>query len=343
MTESYNSSLDKRVVFNSAKAQKKFIEDAKKKVGCSWRLFADKIGAHTRTLNDWRRCKYSIPLSVFKKICNISKIKSPHGIEIKESLWWVQKSGKIGGLATYKKYGVLGGDQATRKQKWLKWYEEKGKFNLSKHFTAKKITTPKKSKELSEFVGIMLGDGGITEMQITITLHKTDDKEYSVFVANLIEELFSVKPSINHKKDKEAINIVVSRINLVNFCNSIGLKKGNKVKQQVSIPSWILKNNDFKKTCLRGLIDTDGCIYNECHNIKRKRYCYPRLSFVNNSKPLRVSVFKILKELNFSPKIRGNRSVSLEKRKDIVQYFNTVGTNNPKHIKRFKSFTGGVG
>ncbi len=63
-------------------------------------------------------------------------------------------------------------------------------------------------------------------------------------------------------------------------------------------------------------MDTDGCIFNECHVINNKKYCYPRLSFVSFSWQLRLSVFKILQKLNFPPKIRNNRSVQLEKRKD---------------------------
>jgi len=64
---------------------------------------------------------------------------------------------------------------------------------------------------------------------------------------------------------------------------------------------------------------------------------------VSCSKSLRFSVFKILSELGFHPKIRNNRSVQLENREDIIEYFQLVGTSNLKHKNRFKHIVGRVG
>ncbi len=182
----------------------------------------------------------------------------------------------------------------------------------------------------------MIGDGGITEKQVTVTLNYITDKEYINFVSNLFKKLFTVEPALYKREKESVVNIVISRVKLVRFCKSLGLKVGNKLRQRVDIPNWIKKETKFKITCLRGLMDTDGCIFNECHNINNKRYCYPKLSFVSYSKNLRYSVFKILSELGFHPKIRNNRSVQLESKKDVIKYFQLVGTNNLKHKRRFK-------
>ena len=296
---------------------------------------------HKRTLNDWRRERYSLPYGIFQKISKLAKLKIPQGIKIKEPFWYVRKGARLGGIAVYKKYGRIGGDSEIRKQKWLEWWEKKGKYNPKKYFVTKKIVVPQKGVELAEFVGIMMGDGGITNRQIIVTLNRKTDKLYSVFVRNLIKELFEVKASMNVRKKESVVNITVSRIRLVSFCKSIGLKVGNKLKQNLDIPIWVKKDKSFKIPCLRGLVDTDGCFFVERHKINKKRYNYPRLSFVSYSKRLRTSVFKILKELEFSPKIRNDRSVQLENIKDIKKYFSLVGADNPKHRKRFKSFLEG--
>lgn len=331
---------EKRVIFCTGE-QHQFLLKATKNLKLSWSLFADKIKVHKRTLNDWRRERYSLPYGVFQKISKLTKLKTPRGIRIEDPFWYVHKGARLGGIAVYKKYGKIGGDSEIRKQKWLEWWEKKGKYSPRKYFVTKKIVVPQMGAELAEFVGIMIGDGGITNRQIIVTLNCKTDKLYSVFVRNLIQDLFGVKASMNVRKEESVVNITVSRIRLVSFCKSIGLKIGNKLKQDLDIPAWVKKDRSFKVVCLRGLVDTDGCFFVECHKINQKRYCYPRLSFVSYSKQLRTSVFKTLKELDFSPKIRNNRSVQLENLKDIKKYFNLVGTHNPKHKERFKSFLEG--
>lgn len=130
---------------------------------------------------------------------------------------------------------------------------------------------------------------------------------------------------------------------LVKFCQSIGLKIGNKLKQNLDLPEWIKKHKSFKISCIRGLIDTDGCLFNECHRINGKIYCYPRLCFTSYSKNLRLSVFQILKELGYSPKIRTTRNVQIENREEIIKYFRLVGTHNLNLQKRYRFIFGGVG
>ena len=50
---------------------------------------------------------------------------------------------------------------------------------------------PKKLADLSAFlrtlvfIGIVLGDGGVSDYQVTVTLHAVDDKEYGNYVVNL--------------------------------------------------------------------------------------------------------------------------------------------------------------
>jgi len=332
--------LEKRVIFHIG-GQYRFLLKAKKNLKLSWCLFAHEIRVNQRTLNDWKREKYSLPYDIFQKISKITKSKIPHGIKIKEPFWYVRKGAKLGGIAVYKKYGKIGGDAKIRKQKWLEWWEREGRYNPKEYFVTKEIIAPQKGVDLSEFVGIMIGDGGITNKQVVVTLNNKTDKLYSVFVEDLINRLFGVKASMNIRKEESVVNITVSRIRLVAFCKSIGLKIGNKLKQNLDIPAWVKKDKSFKVSCLRGLVDTDGCFFVERHKINKKKYCYPRLSFVSYSKQLRASAFKILKELEFSPKIRSNRSVQLENIADIKKYFNLVGTHNPKHKERFRSFLEG--
>lgn len=107
----------------------------------------------------------------------------------------------------------------------------------------------------------MLGDGGISKSQVTVTLNSETEKEYIIYVRSLMEKLFGVKPSLIKDKNFLAVDLIVSRIKLVDFCRSIGLKIGNKIKQEADIPDWVKSNRKFMELCVRGLIDTDGSIF----------------------------------------------------------------------------------
>ena len=330
-----DSLKDKRVIFPKGR-QRAFLIKSLKRLNLSWHELANKIRVHPRTLNDWKREKYSMPLLALQKIREITNVKMPADIEIRDRFWYAKKGGEIAGKLVYEKYGIIGGDPKKRRRKWLQWWNRKGKFNLSGYFIPKDISEPKKNIELAEFAGIMIGDGGITKKQVTVSLNYKTDKEYINFVSNLFKKLFAVEPAL-YKREKESIvNIVVSRIKLVLFCKSIGLKVGNKLAQNLDIPTWIKRNKKFSIACVRGLVDTDGCIFEECHNINNRRYCYPRLSLVSASKQLRSSVLEILRQLDFTPIIRNNRSVQLENYREIKRYFEIIGTHNYKHKKRFK-------
>lgn len=189
-----------------------------------------------------------------------------------------------------------------------------------------------------------MGDGGITKRQVTVTLNKEDDRLYVLYVTKLIKGLFGVEPSLYTKNNGEkAVNIVVSRTHLVKCCSTLGLKIGNKIKQNLDIPEWVQNEKLFLLACIRGLVDTDGCMFQETHRIKGRSYSYPRLAFTSASPPLRLSVTRALEDIGLHPRLRTKRNVQLEVGAEIRKYFKVVGTSNPKHRERFNKFIGGVG
>ena len=117
----------------------------------------------------------------------------------------------------------------------------------------------------------------------------------------------------------------------------LGLKKGDKIKQQIDIPKWVLRDKKLKSACLRGLIDTDGSFYVDIHKIRNKYYFNPGIDFSTHSLPLFLSVKKILKDLNYRP--TGEKEhIRLRRESEIIRYFKEIGPNNPKHILKFKNF-----
>lgn len=331
MSEMFNK---KRIVFFKGK-QRDFLVSAQKKLNLGTSSLAELSGTSVRTFSDWKREKYSMSFSALEKICKMLKISLPKEIEVKDAYWYTFKGGKAGGQAVYKKYGKIGGDEGYRKSQWREWWDKHGKYE--KHSiigVSKTIRVPRFSVDLAEFVGMVIGDGGLTKYQLKITTN-AKEKAYVAYQKRLIKKIFGINPS-EHLRENSYINVEVSRKKLVDFCKDIiGLSPGDKLKQGLDVPLWIKNNSDYQKCCLRGLIDTDGSLFYEKHKIKGKIYQYPRLNFVSCSPALIKSVFDMFYNLGFHPVVRRNNSaVQIEDYQEIKRYFKVISSSNWEKITK---------
>lgn len=65
------------------------------------------------------------------------------------------------------------------------------------------------------------------------------------------------------------------------------------MKQNVSVPSWIQQDDKYKIPCLRGLLETDGCIYNDRG--------YPMVMVTSVIPQLAHDAFDMMTSLGFKP------------------------------------------
>lgn len=255
--------------------------------------------------------------------------------------WWNNSSaGKKGSSIFIAKYG-LPGTKESRSLGGKRSYAIR-KYVEGDIFSPKSIKIPSKSVPLAELVGILIGDGSINKYQVSVTVSSLVDEDYCLYISNLFEELFGLKPSVTKRRNANCLVITVSSKLTAEFLVKTGLPMGNKLQGGLDIPGWIKANPKFAKACLRGIFDTDGGIYLEKHVIKGVVYSYPRMSFVSMSGNLRDSIYRSLMDMGLNPKMRNNRSVNLENFEDIKKYFKLVETSNSKHLRRFINF-GGVG
>jgi len=323
-----------RVFFPKKGQQNKFVNKILSKI--SVKETAKLCDLSERTIRDWRREKFLPDFKLLKLLCRKTHLRLPSNIKLKDRYWYVEKGASKGGKAVWEKYGGIG-DPEYRKKKWYEWWEREGKYKQHPIINVSlPIKKPRKSKDLAEFVGIVLGDGGITQYQTRISFHSIDEKKYSKFVADLIKGLFAVPIGIHYDKNDLEFDLVISRSELVRFCTEkLELKQGNKIKRQIDIPEWIKRNRGYAIACLRGLIDTDGCIFTHCYKVNGKLYSYKKLAFTSYSKPLRQSVFNILKENGLNPRFAQRKDVRLDSIEDMRKYFRVIGSHNPKLLKRY--------
>ena len=301
----------------------------------STREAAEICGVSQRNFRDWRREKLTISQKGLMLLSKSLGIEIPKDIKELPDYWYVHLGARKGALKRLKKYGPPGTHEGQRKGGLVsqkKRRENPVKYRLLGCNVRKTFPKLNKSSRLAEVVGIILGDGGVTDNQLKISLGSGVDREYAKVVSSLLSREFGEKPSWYECHNK--IDLCISGVELIEKLRKIGINKGNKVQMQVQIPEWIWTREQYIKSCLRGLMDTDGGAYFHHHWVGMIKYRNFGLCFTNNSKPLVFSVAKILRAYGIRNSISGENRVYVYDLKRVINYFRIIGSRNPKNKKK---------
>ena len=293
---------------------------------------------HPRTLRDWRREKFLADFDVINNWAIKYSVSLDNYKTIKrDSFWYVQLGAKKGAKRRIELHGPPG--TAEGRVKGGKISQQNRALNPEKYRqlgckVRKSFSTLLPSMGLAEAFGIIMGDGGISNNQIRVSLSSLVDVEYSTYVQILFEKVFGEKPRLVLNNRSNCLTLTHSGVNLVEAVEKLGLKRGNKIINQISYPTWIEEKIDFKIACLRGLFDTDGGFYFH----KKKSNTYMGWCFSSKSKPLLESTYRLLRFLELNAKIDKNNKIYIYHRKDISRYMDVVGSNNPKNQVKFSKY-----
>lgn len=230
------------------------------------------------------------------------------------------------------------------------WGKRKGGINSKGRI--KRINLPKDSKEFAEFYGIMLGDGNShktsfynsrkdrrgTYMIRIVGDSRLDNKYLVKHVKPLIESLFEIKvrigkfkPKENFKNSKNGMFIEAHSVELINFLESKGFKPGNKIKNQLKIPKWIISKKNLLRCCIRGLYDTDGSVY------KLTDQNSYQICFTNKNQQLLRDVRYSLLNLGVNcSKISKEKDIYITKKSELRRFLKLIGFSNNRHLKKVK-------
>ena len=188
----------------------------------------------------------------------------------------------------------------------------------------------------------MLGDGCLSShFQVGISFNSATDRAYGTYLQRLFHRLFRISATIQRRPKTNGWTVVASSRALVEYLQTLGLIPGNKVANQVDVPTWIWTRRSYQQACLRGLVDTDGSIYRYTHRVYGHRYDHVGLCFTNHSRPLLLSVERLLKNCGFRPRA-GGYHISLHRQEEIRRYFRLIGSRNLKHVERFRKYSEGA-
>ncbi|MFC1733724.1 LAGLIDADG family homing endonuclease, partial [candidate division KSB1 bacterium] len=152
-------------------------------------------------------------------------------------------------------------------------------------------------------IGVALGDGNLSNPNgRAIRLRVTCDTQYPYIQKEISENLQLLLPnnkvSIVPRKSTYCDISVYS--NKLHDLLPWQVGHGSKIKQKPRVPNWVFHRKAFIISCLRGLLQTDGSIY-----VDRG---YKMINFTNNIESLSQSVFQMMQELGYMPRIYNIKS-----------------------------------
>ncbi|MEK9157579.1 MAG: LAGLIDADG family homing endonuclease [Patescibacteria group bacterium] len=242
---------------------------------------------------------------------------------------YVLENRTIGEIST-----ILGVGQSTVYDRLLRLGITPTPNKKDKFLNIKKLSIPNFSDDLAEVIGILLGDGNVSESQVRITFGATEIK-YLKYVQKLFKEVFGIKPKMFRRKSNH-LDLYAGSVVLIRFLMDMGFVR-NKKLGQVGVPSWILKGSSsgYKERFIRGFFDTDGSIYQLQHGGWQ-------ISFCNSSTNLLKDTRNMLIELGYSPSKISGMNLYLTRKNDLIKFECKVGPRQDHKAGRLRGCCGAV-
>lgn len=327
----------------TADEQVALLQNVRRKLAAPQSYLAQLCQVHPRTFSDWVRGKSRMKYEPLQQLIVHAQLTLDREIGQLPEFSHVREAARLGGLRRGRLHGNPGTPEG-RRRGGLTSIAKRRALGLADtvpdgFLVAKVIKQPGPSTALAEFMGIMLGDGCLNSaFQAAIYFNRETDGPYALFVTELARQLFNVGPRQWDDPASKGGALIFSSAHLVRYLMHLGFGRGDKVTQQAGVPAWILADAELCRTCLRGLIDTDGSIYRYGHTVYGKRYLHQALCLTNRSHPLLAFAAETLIANGYHP-TRTNFRVYLYKKDEVDRYFADIGTHNAKHKTRYQTFT----
>jgi hypothetical protein len=223
------------------------------------------------------------------------------------------------------------------------------------------VDEPELDENLAEIIGIVIGDGCISEYKpksrsktclvLLITGNwVTDTDYYKEFIQPIINKAFGIPGRIYHRKDDNTVRYWITKRSIVDWFIRQGLSKGPKINRVV-IPNKIFQDPSLAIACIRGIFNTDGCIYRRYS----KQYKNHSKYYANYAvAEIRIKSEKLVNQISVILKTVGIKTTAVTKTKlgisvlritsqlDLKKFIEIVKPRE-YHLKRYESIINAVG
>ncbi len=206
------------------------------------------------------------------------------------------------------------------------------------------------TKGIAELFGALLGDGCLSKYYrkgrknptycTLFTGHTHDLPYYNNTIQPLLIKYFSETGRIRKRKGMECIILICFNTKVFATLNSIGRPIG--VKSNLFIPPEIFNDNKLAISCLRGIFDTDGSVYNRYSKqyANHPKYYMYKVVQIKMKEPFLIKqIGEILNRNGITTtKIGENNNahvIRVTSQKSVEKFFSIVRPSNKYHVERY--------
>ena len=332
-----------RIIINDDSVRKEFFQLVKLSLNENWVEVGKKYNILRQTFDRYRSGKTSIPEELFEKLIEFLQNKDRKRVELHLKKIPNNIGQVIGGRKAYRKNfkefekGRIKGLLAIKK------YQNSGLGKKQIKFSEIKLT-----ENLCEVIGAFIGDGFFNSYNNrTYQIEFSGDSRYDLkyYQEKIIPTIKNVVPSVNPHilkvKNKNCIRVIFySKELFILLKDYFGFNPGPKT-HNVVIPEKIIDsgNENLINSTIRGIFDTDGCVFFDRRSGYKKPY--PRICLQMCSKQLIEQIYNHLsKHFNMSKKENISRNIGILEiygHSQMKKWMSLVGFSNKRHLDRIAS------
>ncbi len=206
------------------------------------------------------------------------------------------------------------------------------------------------SKEFAELYGVLLGDGCLSKYNTSdrktptyctlFTGHTHDLPYYVEKLRPFLEKLFGVSGYLQKRKGMECIALSTKYKIVFDAFVSLGFPTGTK--SNLRIPDLIFNDNPLAISCVRGIFDTDGTVYNRYskkYANHARHYSY-KVVQIKMKEPLLIAQAKQILNRNEirTTKITVDNNAHLVRithQQSVDKFFSVFKPSNKYHTERY--------
>ena len=350
-SEVQGSVMQGRIGFESEDSRRKFFSAVREASGAgSWEALAEKFGRRRNHFQLYQYSKRLLPKELFNKMLALLP-KEKQGFFCNKTFakpanWgWVK-----GGLVN---------NQKNREKLLIHLQNCRGKRAIPKETETEDFChVLLLSPQLCEFIGAFIGDGSIdrhldngrSHYHVQITGDNVLDKGYLLsHLAQIARGLFCANPKGYFRKNDNGLNLdVYSKKLFVLLTRRFGFPIGEKTFT-VKIPEEIMNSEEkLIFATVRGIFDTDGCVFID----RRKAYKKPygRIVLHTVSEQLHLQVKEILlQHFSLYTAVKKEKPLFHQAKmyeivvygnKQIEKWMQLIGFSNERHLSKIRKLFG---
>jgi hypothetical protein len=196
------------------------------------------------------------------------------------------------------------------------------------------------SEELCEFLGAFSGDGFTNKYGRHYQIGFAGDKRYDngyyhQKIIPITNKFFNIHSCYSRTRENGIWFNFHSKSLFEMLTRRFQMPAGVKF-DKVLIPDEVMQNKRAHKIAfIRGVFDTDGCVFFDKRKIYKEPYM--RVDICMYNIPILTQINQILTEVGIESKVLGNgKHLHVTSKENVRKFFEIVGSSNERHIVKIR-------